>query len=221
MATRERSKHRATRLVEAELARIGADLRQARVSAGLSLRVVGGRVGVSPSQISRIERGLAPSATHRQTSMIGAVVGLDVRTRTFPNGDPLRDAGQRSLIERLRPRLHVQITFRTEVPLPIVGDRRAWDGWLSGLRGHEGSTLPVEAETHISDWQALERRLALKQRDAGAPHLLLLVADTRHNRAVTRAAAVELASRFPVTARRALAALDKGEHPGGSALILL
>lgn len=191
------------------------------MSAGLSLRAVGVRVGLSPSQVSRIERGIAPSATHRQTTLIGAVIGLDVRTRTFPNGDPLRDAGQRTLLERLRPRLHSQLRLRTEVPLPIAGDLRAWDGWVSDLLGTHGPTLPVEAETHISDWQALERRLARKQRDAEEPHLLLLVADTRHNRAVTRDAAAAVASRFPVTARRALAALARGEHPGGSALILL
>lgn len=221
MATRERPQDRARHQVQADLARVGRDLRQARVSAGLSLRVVGSRVGLSPSQLSRIERGLAPSATHRQTTLIGSVVGLDVRTRTYPMGDPIRDAGQRSLIGRLRPRVHVRAGFRTEVPLRIPGDLRAWDGWISGLRGPGGSTLPVEAETHISDWQALERRLALKQRDGQEPYLLLVVADTHHNRAVVRAAGVILVNRFPVTARWALAALARGEHPGGSALVFL
>lgn len=209
------------RRAEEELARVGRDLRQARVSAGLSLRVVGSRVGLSPSQVSRIERGLARSATHRQTTVIGAVVGLDVRTRTYPKGDPVRDAGQRALIDRLGLRLHVALGFRTEVPMPILGDLRAWDGWISGLRGPGRTTLPVEAETHISDWQALERRLALKQRDGGEAHLLLIVADTHHNRAVIRAAGPALVSRFPVTARRALQALGRAEHPGGSALVLL
>ena len=65
--------------------RVGADLRQHRVSAGLALREVGRRVGMSPSQVSRIERGLAPSVvTSASWPVIGAVVGLDVRARTYP-----------------------------------------------------------------------------------------------------------------------------------------
>lgn len=221
MPTHDRPEHRGRRRAEEDRALVGRDLRQARVSAGLSLRAVGARAGLSASQISRIERGLAPSVTHRQTAVIGAVVGLDVRTRTYPDGDPVRDASQLSLFDRFRPRLHQRVGLRTEVPLPIPGDRRAWDGWVSGLTGPRGSTIPVEAETHVSDWQALERRLALKQRDASEPHLLLIVADTRHNRAVVRAAGASVAVRFPVSARRALAALARGEHPGGSALMLL
>ena len=176
---------------------------------------------MSPSQVSRIERGLAPSVSHRQTALIGAVVGLDVRARTYPSGDPIRDAAQVALLDRLRPRLDPRLKLATETPLAIVGDLRAWDGMISGLSGSAGRTMPVEGETRIADWQAVDRRLALKQRDADEPHLLLVVADTRHNRAAIAAAGVAVLTRFPVTARRALASLAAGRHPGGSALIFL
>jgi len=212
---------RALRIAEADVRHVGADLRQRRVSSGLALREVGRRVGMSPSQVSRIERGLAPSVTHRQAALLGAVVGLDVRVRAYPSGDPIRDAAQVDLLDRLRPRLAPRLKLAAETPLPMLGDLRAWDGLISGLSGSCGRTMPVEAETRIADWQAVDRRLALKQRDADEPYLLLVVADTRHNRAAIAAAGVAAVTRFPVTARRALAALASGSHPGGSALVFL
>jgi transcriptional regulator with XRE-family HTH domain len=220
MATRERPRDRAIRVATADLRRLGADLRQARVSAGLSLREVGSQVDLSASQVSRIERALVPGIGLRPVAMLGAVVGLDVRIRAYPGGDPARDAGQRALLDRLRRRLHAGVRLDTEIPLPTPGYLRAWDGWLAGLRGAR-STLPAEAETHVADWQAMERRLARKQRDADEPDLLLVVADTRHNRVILAGAQAEVATRYPVPARRALAALSRGEHPGGSALVLL
>jgi transcriptional regulator with XRE-family HTH domain len=71
--------------------RIGDELRRARVGAGLSLRFVGARIGRSPTRVMRIERGLVPEVSVRQLARIGAVVGLDVRTRAYPGGDPVRD----------------------------------------------------------------------------------------------------------------------------------
>ena len=106
-----------------------------------------------------------------------AVVGLDLSIRTYPAGDPIRDRAQLALLERLRARLHPTLRWRTEVPLPIEGDLRAWDAEIRPAR------LPlawarVEAETRIADGQALERKLALKLPATPGGHLILLVADT-------------------------------------------
>ncbi len=46
-------------------------------------------------------------------------------------------------------------------PLPIPGDRRAWDALVAS----GGRRAGCEAETHLGDIQALERKLALKLRD--------------------------------------------------------
>jgi len=203
--------------------RVGSDLRDARVAAGLSLRIVGAAVGLSGPQVSRIERGLAPSVTVGQLSRIGAVVGLDVRVRAYPGGDPIRDAGQSRVIERLRRRISIRSRMRLEVPLPIPGDLRAWDVTIDRLVDQAGQhrDLRVEVETRITDVQALMRRLTLKMRDAEVEQILLVVADTPSNRRAVMAAWVSLVPHFPVSGRTALAALARGRHPGGSALVFL
>jgi transcriptional regulator with XRE-family HTH domain len=219
--SRERAVDRGDRLARSDLARLGAELRLARVGAGLSLSQVGRSVGLSGSQVSRIERALAGAATVRQLARVGAVVGLDIRIRGYPGPDPLRDAAQIRLLDRIRYRLDARLTFRTEVPLPGTGDRRAWDGWIDGFQEtSEHIGLPVEAETRIIDLQASTRRLALKMRDGSIECVLLIVADTRSNRAAIHAAGIAVSELFPVTPRSAWAALAAGRHPGGSALLL-
>jgi transcriptional regulator with XRE-family HTH domain len=213
--------------VHRDLIRIGDELRIARVGAGLSLRFVGARIGRSATQVMRIERGLVPEVSVRQLARIGAVVGLDVRLKAYLGADPIRDIAQVKLLSRLTARLHSDLHFRTEVPLPIDGDQRSWDGWISGFRdpgpggGAVGGGLPLDAETRLHDVQALLRRLALKLRDSSMEHVVLVVSDTRSNRQAVAAASDILATTFPISPRRALACLAAGRHPGGSALIFL
>ena len=153
---------------------------------------------------------------------IGAVLGLDVRIRAYPGSDPLRDAGHVRVIERLRARLGPGVKLRLEVPLPLAGDLRAWDACLSGLHGRDHQRdLPAEVETRIADAQAQIRRLTLKMRDAGVDHVLLVVADTPMNRRAVAAAGTAVSAMFPVSGRRALAALAAGRYPGGSSLIFV
>ena len=81
--------------------------------------------------------------------------------------------------------------------------------------------MGVEAETRARDSQELQRRLTLKRRDGGVDHVVLLLADTRHNRRFLRLAGEGLRSDFPVPGDVALQRLVVGEDPGGSAIILL
>jgi hypothetical protein len=103
------------------------------------------------------------------------------------------------------------------VPLPSAGDLRAWDALLRG----SGWRCGVEAETRPRDLQALERRLALKQRDGAVDMLVLLLLDSRYNRALVREHADALHARFPVRGVRALELLGAGVSPGERAVILL
>lgn len=187
----------------------------------MSLSEIGRHVGLSASQVSRIERASARSATVWQLVHLGMAVGLDVRIRAYPGGDPIRDLGQVRLLDRFHHRVP-GLLIRTEVALGLDGDLRAWDAWIDGLQ-RDGSPagLAVEAETRLGDVQAVTRRLALKMRDGGVDALLLVLADTRHNRAAVAAGWPSLAGLFPVAPRDAWAALTAGRHPGASALLMV
>ena len=153
MATKQRradlGADRARRIV-AELA---AEIRRARFDRGLSQRDLGRAVGLSPSAISRLERGPVPDMSVRQSARLLAAVGLELSARAYPTGQPVRDRAHRALPERLRGRLNPSLTWRVEVPLDIPGDPRGWDAMVDG----RGWSVGVEAETHVSDCQALIR----------------------------------------------------------------
>jgi transcriptional regulator with XRE-family HTH domain len=196
---------------------IGRELRDARRNAGLSQRVAGGSARMSHSQVGRLERGEVLDPSIGQLTRLATVVGLDLTLKAYPSSDAVRDAGQVRLLERLRARLHASINWRTEVPLPDARDLRAWDAMAIG----DGWRMPIEAESRFTDGQALQRRLAIKMRDGGVERLVLLVADTRANRAALMGAGEGLQQMFPLKQGVLLAALRSGTDPGGSGIVIL
>ena len=84
-----------------------------------------------------------------------------------------------------------------------------------------GVRIGVEAETRARDSQDLQRRLNLKRRDGRVDHVILLLADTRHNRDFLRSCSDSFLADFPVPQHRALELLGASTDPGGSAIILL
>jgi transcriptional regulator with XRE-family HTH domain len=220
MATRERSIDRGRRIAAGDRVRVGQELRVARHILGHSIDTVADASGMSAAQVGRIERAALSTVSVEQLARVGAAVGLDVRVRAYPGPDPVLEAAQIALLGRLRKRLHPALALRTEVPLPILGDQRAWDAMIDKLTG-VSSLLPIEAESRLVDGQAQIRRIMLKLRDSGLDHVLVALADTRRNRDALAAAATTILADFPIPPRRALAALAAGEHPGGSALVLL
>ena len=199
------------------MALVAREFRIARLDRGLSQRAVAAAVGIDRSSISRIERGRAEDLSLVTAAELLAAVGLELSVRTYPAGPPLRDAAHADLLRRFRARLHRSLDWATEVPLPIPGDLRAWDAMVTGDRWRCG----IEAETRPRDGQALERRIALKQRDGGVDFVILLLLDSRHNRAFVREHADLLHARFPVAGARALELLGAGVAPGGNAVVLL
>lgn len=81
--------------------------------------------------------------------------------------------------------------------------------------------VQVEAETRLRDVQALDRKLALKIEDGSAERVILLLADTRTNRAAVRAAKLQLGARFPLGQAEILAALREGRRPAGSGIVMI
>jgi len=216
MATKDRAADRGRREAAQHIQAIADELREARLAAGLSQSHVGRTVGISHAGVSRIERGQAPNVPLRQLDTMAAVLGLRISIRLYPAGRPLRDEGQLALLERLRSRLATELIWRTETPIPIAGDLRAWDASITG----RGWTAFVDAETRIRDVQALERRTALKRRDTGTDRVILLVADSRSNRAILASLRGSL-MQDALPGSVILAALRSGSDPGGSGIVLL
>lgn len=196
--------------------RLAEQLGIARRTAGLSIREIARRVGVSPDTIVRLERGIRSTMTVDLVSRVAEAVGLELAASLHPNGDPVRDRGHLALLERLRERLGGAVRWRAEVPVPITGDLRSGDA----IVGVGNGDILIEAETHLGDIQAIERKTAAKARDLGALRVVLLVADTRHNREVLERHP-ELRERFPMSARACIKALSSGLDPGGDSIIVL
>jgi transcriptional regulator with XRE-family HTH domain len=196
---------------------MGREIRIARRGLGVSQQEAGARVGMSHAQFGRVERATLEQVTVVQLSRACAAVGLRLIVRAVPGGDPPLDAGQLALLGRLRRELAATIRMVTEVPLPIAGDRRAWDAMLR----MPDDAVAVEAETRITDLQALERRCALKQRDGRIQRLILLIADTRANRGVLSLHREVLRPRFPLEPRQLLGDLRRGQLPAQSGIVVL
>jgi transcriptional regulator with XRE-family HTH domain len=195
---------------------LGEELRHARVAAGLSQQQVAAAVGASHSQVSRIERGEVRGLSIVRAAEVAAVLGRDLSVRQFPAGPPLRDAGHIALLTRFDSFVAAPYRITREAPMPIPGDRRAWDRRLDGP-----ASIGVEAETRPADLQALEREIALKVRDSGVDRAILLLARSRHNRELLRAQLPALRQSFPLGTREVLAALRAGRDPGANGLIVL
>lgn len=197
--------------------RIGADIRQARRAAGLSQRAVSAKAGMSRSQFARIERGENASLSFEQASRAAEAVGLHLGAHLFPGDDPARDAPQLRLLERFRSQVPAGARWRTEVPLRIPGDRRAWDATVELL----GRRAGCEAETKAPDVQALERKLALKLRDGEVDVLILVLADTAANREMLRHHREDLRGLLPLDTRGILRCLREGRLPGANGIVVI
>jgi len=218
MPTQQRLVHRADQWCADALIDVGRELREARLSAGLSLRAVGRMVGRSHGRIAAIERDGSPRVSLALLARVAAVVGLRLYLRAYPGDRPVRDAVHSALAGRFRGHLHARLVWNGEVGVQRAGDIRSWDGAIVGT----GVETRVELETRLHDGQALQRRIEAKRRDdPGIERVILVLADTRANRAALGALESTLGSDFPLRGREVLAALEEGRDPGGDGIVLL
>jgi hypothetical protein len=141
---------------------------------------------------------------------------LDLRINCYPAAGHLRDQAHVDLIRRFLARLPQRVGRRLEAPIG-PNDQRAWDVLLTvnGLR------IGVIAETRIRDLQALLRRENQKGLDGGVDQLLLLVANTKHNRAALAEAGSLLTAAVPLGTRAMLTRLSRGEVPAGNGVVII
>lgn len=218
MPTRDRRLDRALATSRRLTTTAITEIRDARINSGLSQEELGTAVGISASQVARFERGLLHDLRLEQLCRLSAGVGLEPHLRLYPGGDPIRDAGQVRLLERLRARLPSSWRWRVEVPLNGQTDARAWDAVVDG----NGCMDAIEAETRLRDLQATERKIGRKLRDdVTVQHVVLLVADTRTNRAALAEGREALRAQFSLDTRDALTRVAAGRCPGANAIVVI
>lgn len=166
--------------------------------------------------MSLIESGRHEALSVVHLSQLLACVGLELSVRAYPAGRGIRDDAQSATLERFASLVVPPWTWATEVPIPIPGDLRAWDGVLRGP-----CRIGVDAETRIRDFQAVDRRVMLKLRDSQLDRAVILLPDTRSNRALLASTIQSWRSNYPVPSRAALEALREGRDPGGNAIIVM
>lgn len=217
MAIRTNLVEEAARRARQQLTTVISELCAARRTAGLSQAVVGAACGWSRQLVGAMESGrIEPTPT--QLARWGAVVGLDIPIRTYPGGSPLRDAGQLRLLARFQQAVGSAWTWRTEVPVSSDRlDRRAID-CVAVRRPYR---VGIEAIARLADSQAQVRSATLKQQAADLDLMLLVLADTRHNRRAIEIAAPSLTPAFPLTGREVLAPLRAGRLPAANGVVLI
>jgi transcriptional regulator with XRE-family HTH domain len=218
MTARERALHKARRKSVQQLATLASELRDARITAGRTQADVARAAAISTSELSRIELGRTAALQFETVAAVGAVLGLDVVLRAYPGDHVLADEPQVRLLRAFRERLGPDWTWRFETKV-APGDQRTWDASGSHRRG--GVAIVVDAETRVRDFQAVMRRVGAKREAPGSSRTILLIADTRTNRAAIAAARDELAAEFPMNMRATLRALRAGREPGADGLIVL
>jgi transcriptional regulator with XRE-family HTH domain len=216
------TRHRSAALGTADARRLaieaGREIAAARRSAGATQQFVARRAGISPSQLGRLERGELRRPSLEAICRAARAAGFSPSLKLYPDGTRLRDAGQLALLARFDRVVASPLQTRREVPLPIAGDRRAWDARTSD--GRSGAS--VEAEVHLHDIQQVQRRIALKASDdPDAGVVILLVARTVHNRRVLAQHREALRAQFPLDGAAILRALRAGRLPPASGVLLL
>ncbi len=170
----------------------------------------------TPSSGGSNEDPIATSPSIRSPGRVSPW-GFVLERGCIRTGIRVRDRAQLALLERFRARLPPTAIWSTEVPLPIPGDRRAWDACIAV----GGRRAGCEAETRLTDVQALERRLALKVRDGEVDLLLLIVSDTAANRQMLALHRGALRTLLPLDGRDVLQSLGSGRLPEASGLLVI
>jgi transcriptional regulator with XRE-family HTH domain len=211
--------------------RIGAELRRARVDAGLSIRAVAHAAKIDPSHLALIERG------EREASLavliaIGRVLGLDLSVRLFPTTGPrIHDRIQAAIVEALLREAHA--AWRRLVEVPVWRPAR---GVIDAVFARPGSVI-VATEVH-SELRRLEELLRWgEQKAESLPSAeawtmlaggrasvsvsrLLVLRSTRANREAARAYETTLRAAFPALMADAVQSLRDPSSPWPGSTLL-
>jgi hypothetical protein len=216
MATRETRLQKGHRRGVELMRTVVTELRTERQTANLSQRALAAQLAWHQSELNRLERFDFPNVPLIRLSEVATVLGLELSIRIHRVGDPIRDRASQALIARFLTLVSARCRVTREALLP-TGDRRSWDILL-----RLGPVLVgVEALTRVRDIQALVRHIRLRERDGGVDHLILVLSDSVHNRAVLGQLLEALGPRFMTPRPEIIAALRAGRPVPGSGVLLI
>ncbi len=212
----------ARQLTSEQATRIGLEIRNARVSGGISQIALARRAGVSQGFISLVERGRRVPGLEVANRIVKAC-GFQLWLRVFPaDGVTLRDSGQLAMATAIVKAAHPDYRCRMEVPVGIPGDRRAHDLVME----LPAETTALELERGFADMQAQVRaaqlkREALAARSDRSVRLVIAAPDTPAIRRMLRDRAPLLATTFTVPSRAIWRAIRTGQPIGGDGILLV
>lgn len=175
------------------------------------------RAGLARSTWDRIEAG-DPAVTLAAITAATDAVGLDLVLQAYPGREPsLRDSGQLAMVQAIAE--VAASTWRVTVEEPAGEHGRAIDMVL--WRSDE--IIAVEIERRLVDWQAQLRRWTTKRDWLAAQHsrpvrLVVVVAETRGNRAAVSPFAGVMDRTFRAGSRSVLHAIKRGSPLGADGL---
>lgn len=194
----------------------GADVRRLRDDAGISRRALARESGVDLSFLREIEAGTA-SPSVETCSRVAVILGADLPLRLYPNTGPLvRDRHQSGIAEVALGDAH-----RRWQPFAEIAVQRPSRGWID-LGFHDaraGVFVAIEIQSELRRLEQLlrwaEAKAAALPSWEGWVHLvpepaisrLLIIRETRTNRATAEAFRHLLRTAYPASGRDALESL--------------
>ena len=166
---------------------------------------------------ARVELG-DPGVTITTLCAVAEAVGLDIVLRAYPGRGPtLRDTGQLALAERICAQAHAG--WQPNVELAVGPNGEAIDVVLFAAR----EIWAVEIERMAIDFQAQYRRADRERAILAALHqrpvrLVIILEDSRRNRAALEAHLAFIHASLPAGSREVLAALRTGRLLGRDGL---
>lgn len=216
--TRETRVQRGRRRGEDLLRGLIGELRTARELAGVSQRTLASELSWSQSEVNRLDKFRFESVSLVRLCETGAVLGLDLSASFHPAGDAVRDRGH----QKVRGRVVGMVAsppyaITHEAPFSGLEDIRCRDLLLR----LDDFAVGIEIETRVRDVQACVRRIRARERQGGVDEVVVVLADTAHNRRIVTELREALGPRFATDPRQIVAALRGGRPVTGSGVILV
>ena len=199
---------------------VGSTIALSRADRAMTREQISRRAGVSRDTVRRVEEG-DPAVQLDTLCAVGSAVGLDVVVRAYPARPlSLRDSGQLHVAELLCSLAHA--SWKPVLELAAGDHGEAADIGFFGAR----EIIDTEIDRLILDLQAQHRRNSRKREYLAAHHqrpvrLVMVIEDTKRNRAALAAHVAFVRTVLPAGSREVLTALRTGKPLGRDGLLWL